>query len=399
MDEQIEPGKGADTRSSHASDGMDPVREVPLSVPIWQVADYAFDSAEHYADVINERRQGQVYGRYGNPTLEQLASLLASLEGAEAGWVFSSGMGAVHAALMAVAGNGERIVAAKTLYGGSYDLFTEGCARVGIDVTFADHTDADEMAKVADGAVAIFIESIANPTFEITDLEGIGKVARDLGIPLVVDNTVPTPVFLNPIEFDATLVVHSTSKYIGGHHDLMGGAVVGPAALVDEVRHLGIRYGTTASAFESWLTLRGAATLGLRMARHAESAFGIAELLEDHSVVERVLYPGLPSHPQHERAQKLLRGFGGMLAADFGSQASAWAFLDACSVGRVGSSFGGVRTELTHPATTSHRQFSREDREAAGITDGLVRISVGIENIDDLVVDFEKALTAVTQRG
>lgn len=399
MDEQIEGGKGFDTRSSHASDGMDPVQEVPLSVPIWQVADYAFESAEHYADVINERRRGQVYGRYGNPTLEQLASLLAGLEGADAAWVFSSGMGAVHAALMAVAGNGDRIVAAKTLYGGSYDMFTAGCARVGIDVTFADHTDADELAKVADGAVAIFLESIANPTLEITDLEGIGKVGRDLGIPVIVDNTVPTPAFLNPIEFDATLVIHSTSKYIGGHHDLMGGAVVGSAELVDEVRHLGIRYGTTASAFESWLTLRGAATLGLRMTRHAENAFGVAELLQDHAAVDRVLYPGLPSHPQHERAQKLLRGFGGMVAADFGSQDAAWSFLDACSIGRVGSSFGGVRTELTHPATTSHRQFSPEDREAAGISDGLVRISVGIENIDDLLGDFEKALSAVTRRG
>jgi cystathionine beta-lyase/cystathionine gamma-synthase len=397
MDGEDEKREGFDTRSSHASDGMASVTEQPLSVPIWQVADYAFESAQHYADVINERRFGQVYGRYGNPTLDQLADLLAGLEGASSAWVFSSGMGAVHAALMAVAGHGDRIVAAKTLYGGTYGLFTEGCARVGIDVTFADHTDADDIEKVADGAAAIFIETVANPTLEIADLEGIGALARGLGIPLVVDNTVPTPVFLNPIEFGATLVIHSTSKYIGGHHDLMGGAVMGAPQLVDEVRHLGIRYGTTASAFESWLTLRGAATLGLRMTRHAENAFVIAELLQDHPAVERVLYPGLASHPQHERAQKLLKGFGGMVAADFGSEKRAWSFLDACAVGRVGSSFGGVRTELTHPATTSHRQFSSEDREAAGISEGLVRISVGIESIDDLLGDFENALSAVTR--
>lgn len=387
--------RGFDTEATHASDDLDAVNEQPLSVPIWQVADYAYEDIEHYTDVINERKRGQVYGRYGSPTLDRLAAIMAALEGGSAAWVFSSGMGAMHAALMAVAGHGDRIVAAKTLYGGTYGLFTTGCERVGIEVTFADHTDSDEIAKVADGAVAIFVESIANPTFEISDLEGIGTLARDLGIPLLVDNTVATPAFLNPIEHGATLVVQSTSKYIGGHHDLMGGAVIGPHERIDDVRHLGIQYGTTASALESWLVLRGVATLGLRMERHSQNAMAVAELLEKHEAVERVLYPGLPSHAQHERARKLLKGFGGMMSADFRSQERAWRFLNECKVGRIGSSFGGVRTELTHPATTSHRQFSREDREAGGITDGLVRISVGIESVEDLTDDFDNALKAI----
>lgn len=387
--------EGFSTRATHGSDEPEDVAEHPLAAPIWQVADYAYESAEHYADVINERRKGQVYGRYGGPTVERLAGLLATLEKGEAGWVFSSGMGAIHAVLMHLAGSGDRIVAARTLYGGTYGLFTEGARRVGIEVAFADATDAGAVAAAVDGAAAVFVESVANPTFEVADLEGIASVCRRAGVPLVVDNTVPTPALANPLELGAELVVHSTSKYIGGHHDLMGGAVVGAQSRIDDIRHLAIRYGTTASAIESWLALRGAATLGIRMERHCANALAVAEVLEHHDRVVRVIYPGLPSHPQHDRARKLLRGFGGMVAADLGSQDAAWRFMDSLRVARVGSSFGGVRSEVTHPATTSHRQFSKEDREAAGITDGLVRISVGIEDLGDLLGDFEQSLEAL----
>jgi methionine-gamma-lyase len=362
------------------------VEEVPLAPPIWQVSEYLYESAEHYADVINERREGQVYGRYGNLTLETLADTLASLEGAEAGWIFSSGQAAVHATLMHVAGAGKRIVAARTLYGGTYGLFTSGAERAGIEAEFFDATTGETPAL--DGVTAIFVESIANPNFEVADLEALGG----LGVPLIVDNTVPTPALLNPIELGAELVVHSTSKYIGGHHDLIGGAVLGPADRISDIRHLAIQYGTTASALESWLALRGVATLGVRMDRHCANASAVAEFLEKSGKLERVSYPGLPSHPQYERAKRLLRGFGGMVAADLGFQDAAWAFMDALRLARVGSSFGGVRSEVTHPATTSHRQFSKEDREAAGITDGLVRISIGIEDEQDLIADFEQAL-------
>lgn len=380
--------EGFNTRAARGTDRMKEVSELPLASPIWQVADYAFESAEDYADVINERRSGQVYGRYGNPTLEVLAETLSSLEGAEAGWIFSSGMGAMHAVFMHVAKTGDRIVAARTLYGGSYGLFTAGAERVGIKVDFVDATRGDEITVALDGAAAVFVESLANPTLEVADLEAIAGSS----IPLIVDNTVPTPALLNPLELGADLVVHSTSKYIGGHHDLMGGAVVGSSERIDDIRHLGIRYGTTASALESWLALRGVATLGLRMERHCSNALAVAELLEKSAKVKRVLYPGLASHRQFERAKRLMRGFGGMVAADLGSQEKAWAFIDALRIARVGSSFGGVRSETTHPATTSHRQFSMRDRSAAGITDGLVRISVGIEEEQDLIADFERAL-------
>lgn len=387
----VEPG--FNTKASHAGDGIDDVAEQPMSPPIWQSADYAYESAEHYADVINERREGEVYGRYGSPTTKRLSQTLATLEGAEAGWVFSSGMGAIHAVLMHCAGAGAKIVAGQTLYGGTYGLFTEGARRAGIEVAFADSRDASSVERVIKGASALFVESIANPTFEIADLEGLVDVARKADVPLIVDNTVATPALLNPLALGADIVVHSTSKYIGGHHDLMGGAVLADRTRVDDVRHLAIRYGTTASSLESWLALRGLATLGIRIERHCANALTLAEMLEGHPSVERVLYPGLPSHPQHDLGRKLLRGFGGMIAIDLGSIERAWHFMGRTKIARVGSSFGGVRSELTHPASTSHRQFSAGDRAAAGITDGLVRISVGIEDLSDLLEDFEQALS------
>lgn len=381
--------EGFNTRAVR-SDKKQDVNEIPLAAPIWQVAEYRYESAEHYAEVINENRPGQVYGRYGNPTLQVLAETLASLEAAEAGWIFSSGQAAVHAALMHFAGAGDRIIAARTLYGGTYGLFTKGAQRAGIKVDFFDATRGEDLPPL-DGAKAIFVESVANPTFETADLEALGRA----GIPLVVDNTVPTPALLNPIELGAELVIHSTTKYIGGHHDLIGGAIVGPSDRIGEIRHLAIEYGTTASALESWLALRGVATLGVRMDRHCSNAMAVAEFLEKSGKVERVLYPGLPSHAQYERTKRLLKGFGGMVAVDLGSQDAAWQFMDSLQLVRVGSSFGGVRSETSHPATTSHRQFSPEDRVAAGITDGLVRMSIGIEDEQDLVADFEQALERI----
>lgn len=364
-----------------------------MAPPIWQVADYGYDSAQHYSDVINERRPGQIYGRYGGPTVQTLGQVLASLEGGEAAWVFSSGMGAIHSVLMHLAGVGDHIVAARTVYGGTYGLFTIGAPRAGIEVTFADATDSASVQEaLRPNTRGVFVESIANPTLEVCDLEGIGSLCAQAQIPLVVDNTVATPALLNPLRFGASLVVHATSKFIGGHHDLMGGAVIGPQDRVDEIRHLAIRYGSTSSGFESWLALRGLATLGLRVERHCSNALAVAMFLEAQPSVERVLYPGLASHPQHERASKFLTGYTGMVAVDLGSQEGAWRFMDSTRVARVGSSFGGVRSELTHPASTSHRQFSNEDRQAAGITDGLVRIAVGLENVDDLLADFEGAL-------
>lgn len=387
---------GFNTKATHSSDLLAEVIEQPLSVPIFQSADYAYESAAHYADVINERRSGQVYGRYGGPTVEVLAKLTAILEGAESGWAFSSGMGAIHACLMHVARAGDRIIAARTLYGGTYGLFTEGAAQVGISVDFVDATEASAVEEALERpAVAVFVESVPNPTFEVSDIEGIGAVCRATGIPLIVDNTVPTPALCNPLEFGAELVVHATSKYIGGHHDLMGGAVVGSSERIDDVRHRAIRYGTTASALEAWLAIRGAATLGLRMERHSANAIAAAELFETTRKTSRVLYPGLASHPQHSRARKIMRGYGGMMAVDLGSAAAAHRFMDSVRVARVGSSFGGVRSELTHPATTSHRQFSADDREAAGISDGLIRVSIGLEDIADLLDDFESALEVV----
>ncbi len=373
---------------------MPEVAELPMSAPIWQVADYGFESAETYADVINERREGQVYGRYGNPTLEALAKVMASLEKAESAWVFSSGMGAIHATLMHFASSGSRVVVAPAIYGGTYGLLTQGFPSVGIDVDFVDLADEAALERALDHpAACVLVETIANPTFRVSDIERIAGICRAHDTPLVVDNTVASPVLVNPLDLGAKIVLHSTSKYIGGHHDLMGGVVCGASELLDDIRHLAIRYGTTASAFESWLALRGVATLGLRMQRQSENALAIARELEAGGA--KVSYPFLESHPDNTLAVSMLRWGGGMIAVDLGSQNAAWRFMNACRIARVGSSFGGVRSELTHPATTSHRQFDKADREAAGIGDGLVRLSCGIEDLEDLLEDFKQAMDQV----
>jgi cystathionine beta-lyase/cystathionine gamma-synthase len=369
---------------------MPETAEEPLAPPIWQVADYAFSSAERYADVIGEREEGQVYGRYGSPTLEAVATTLADLENAESAWMFSSGMGALHAAILGLSRTGERILLGKTLYGGTYGLATSILPRYGIEVDFFDATAASKLPDPS-GASLILVESVANPTSEVADLEGLSRASREHGIPLIVDNTVPTPYLLNPIDLGADLVIHSTSKYIGGHHDLMGGVVAGSAERIGSIRHLAINFGTTASAFECWLAMRGIASLGVRMEYQSASAMSLADALVKEKDI-KVSYPGLPDHPQHDRASTLMRGYGAMLAVDVGSQERAWRFMDSLVVASIGSSFGGVRSQVSHPATTSHRQFSPSDRELAGIVDGLVRISVGLEDPQDLIEDFTSGL-------
>lgn len=365
------------------------ISDEPLAPPIWQVADYAFPSAQRYADVIAGREPGQVYGRYGSPTLDELAATIAELEGAEGGWVFSSGMAAIHAAISRFASSGRTVLAGQTLYGGTYGLLVSNLPRSGIDVAFFDPRSADRLPDDLGRFACVIVESVANPTFELADLPAIAGAAKDAGVPFIVDNTVPTPYLLNPLEHGATLVVHSASKYLGGHHDLMSGAILGPSQHLDEIRQIAIAFGTTASALECWLTQRGIATLGLRMERQSSSASALADVLAEELDVS---YPGLPMHPQHDLATKLLRGYGAMLAIDLQTQQRAWEFMDSLRVARIGSSFGGVRSQVSHPASTSHRQFSKGDLMKAGISEGLVRVSVGLEDPDDLIEDLVGAL-------
>lgn len=387
-------GKGFSTRAVHGA-RTPPVEQETPSVPIFQTSTFRFETSHDYAETISFRQPGYTYTRgYGNPTLGAFEHLMAELEGTEAAFSFASGMAAIHTAITAFARSGDRVVTSSELYGGTYSLMSTVLPRYGIDATFVDPHDLDAVAAALPGAALFYVETIANPNVTVADLAALGAACREAGVLGVVDNTFASPYLCNPAEHGFDLVLHSATKYIGGHHDLIGGVVCGSEEHVVRLRQTVIETGGTMAPLEAWLCLRALATLELRMQRHSASAQALAEHLEAHPRVERVHYPGLPSHPQRAVAQRLLpRGFGGMLAFEvLGGVEAGMRFCDALELAWVAASLGGIHTLVGHAASTTHRQMDPEARRAAGIGDGLVRVSVGVENVEDLIEDFDRAL-------
>jgi methionine-gamma-lyase len=319
---------------------------------------------------------------------------VADLEGAERAVSFSSGMAAITTTLAALARSGDHVVSSPDLYGGSHSVMTTLLARWGIDVTMARSYRAEDMVEaLRDDTALCYTETIGNPKVSVPDLAALGAACRERGVRLVVDNTFASPALCNPLGLGADVVVHSATKYIGGHHDLTGGVAAGEHDLLGEIREMSIDLGGVAGSLEAWLALRGVQTLALRMARHCDNAMALAGMLEGHPNVSRVWYPGLPSHPDHDVASRTLRGFSGMLSFELAGGLEAGSrFQQALEVALVGASLGGTHTLVTHPPSVTHTQLSRPQREALGITDGLVRVSVGIEDPEDLLEDFERAL-------
>ncbi len=392
-DEERRPGFA--TRAIHGA-RTPPVEQEPASVPIYQTSTWRFDTSEDYADVISFRRHGYVYGRgYGNPTVEAFEGVMADLEGTESAYAFASGMAAVHAVATTVAQGGDRVVSSTELYGGSYSLFHSVLPRYGIEVTYVSPHDVDAVAAALPGAKLFYVETIANPNCTVADLAALAARCRGAGVPAVVDNTFASPYLCNPAAMGFDVVLHSATKYVGGHSDLIGGVACTSEDLRVALRRTAIDVGGAMEAFPAWLCLRGLVTLPLRMERHSASAQAIAEFLEAHPKVDRVHYPGLPSHPHHEIARRELggRGFGGMLAVEVGGGVDgAVRFCDSLKLAWVGTSLGGHKTLVGHAASTTHRQMDPDARRAAGIADGLVRVSVGLEDADDLIADFDQAL-------
>ena len=365
------------------------------SVPIFQTSTFRFETSKQYADTIAFRRPGYTYTRgYGNPTLEAFQRLMADLEGTQAAFSFASGMAAIHTAITSLARAGDRIVSSSELYGGTYALMANVLPRYGIEVTFVDPHDPDAVAEVLPGAALFYVEAIANPNVTVADLPALAERCRRAAVPSIVDNTFSSPYLCNPADHGLDLVLHSATKYIGGHNDLIGGVVCGSSELVDGLRDTVIETGGTMAPLEAWLCLRGLATLELRMERHSSNAQALAEHLEAHPKVDRVHYPGLASHPHHDVAARLLRGgSGGMMAFDVsGGVEAGMRFCDSLELAWVAASLGGTQTLVGHAASTTHRQMDPEARRAAGIGDGLVRVSVGIEDVGDLIADFDQAL-------
>ncbi len=388
---------GPTTRALQAS--TDTRGAEPLSVPIYQSATFSFSDAAELARLIEKGKDaGFVYTRWHNPTREALEGVLATLEGAQAAVSFASGMAAISTTLLASCSSGDHLVSSPDLYGGTASLMRNLLPRSGVDVTLASSCRTPDLVECfADKTTVCYVETIGNPTCSVADLEALGKACRAKNVSLIVDNTFASPVLCNPLAFGASVVVHSTTKYIGGHHDLTGGVAVGDSDTIRVARELSIDLGGIASPFESWLALRGLATLDLRVARQCSSAAAIAALLEEHPAVSRVWYPGLPSHPDHEVAQRVLRGFGGMLAFELRKGLEAGRrFVEGVRIARMAASLGGVHTLVIQPAAVTHTQLSSDERAAIGITDGLIRVSMGIEDTKDLLADFEHALRAAS---
>jgi cystathionine beta-lyase/cystathionine gamma-synthase len=371
------------------------VTEEPASVPIYQTATWRFDSSEAYAEVLAFERAGYSYGRgYGNPTVEAFESVMAALEQTEAAFAFSSGMSAIHTVCTTLAGGGDRVVASRELYGGTYALFTQVLPRYGIVVDEVDPHDPEAVRRALVGASMFYVETIANPLCSVADLEALAESCRRAGVPSVVDNTFASPWLCTPAGLGFDFVMHSVTKYLAGHSDVVSGVVCCSAADRRRLRSVAIETGGAMQPFDAWLSVRGIQTLEVRLERQCATAMALAAFLERQPHVTQVHYPGLESHAHHERAARLFRpgAFGGMLAfeLDGGAEAAA-AWCEALELAWMGASLGGTHTLVTHPASTTHRQVEAALRADRGLTDGLIRLSTGLENVEDLLADFESA--------
>mgnify|MGYP001028482050 CR=1 FL=1 len=386
------------TRCAHAGqERLDSVTE-PLAPPIWQTAAYAYPDFETVDAVYDGRARGFIYGRYGLPNHVQLERALADLEGAEAALVTASGMSAISALLFALLSPGDRIIVSELVFRGTRNLLDLDLARFGVGVEYVDATDlaAVEAHLRRPGLAArmVYVDLLSNPTLLLHDVPSLADLAHQQGALLVVDTTFATPYHCRPLQFGADLVVHSTTKFVAGHHDVSGGAVLGRSALIEPVRRQAIRMGGIGGPFDAWLVLRGLRTLSLRMAQSSQNAQTLASWLAAHPAVERVHYPGLLDHPQHDLAGRLLsNGFGSMLAFELkGGRDAVGRLMDGLRLIRFAETLGGMTTTLVHPASTSHRSIDPALRVAQGITDGLLRLSVGTEAVHDLVHDLERGL-------
>jgi methionine-gamma-lyase len=389
--------RGFSTRAIRAASRAPRVDQRPSSVPIYQTATFASADAEELAAVAADPRAGYAYSRLANPTTSALGAAYAELAGGEAGLALASGMGAIYAALASQLRAGDRIVAPLAAYGSTRTQLLDTFARFGVTVDFADLTDpAAAAAALAVGRTRVlYAETIANPTTVVSDHAALARLAHDHGATYIVDNTFASPYVCRPLDLGADLVVESATKFLAGHSDAIAGVVAGRGELIRRVEKVQVDTGATIGPFDAFLVLRGILTLAVRAERHAMTAAALAAWLERQDGVQRVLYPGLPSHPQHDVAMRQFRAgvAGGMLAVEVvGGRAGGRAVIDALTLTDLTASLGSVHTMVVHPPSTSQRQMTEEELTAAGITPGLLRVSVGLEDLEDLQDDFSAAL-------
>ncbi len=367
-------------------------------VPVVHSVSFGYRDVDEWMDVALGKAEGHIYGRNTNPTVDAFEEKLRQLEGAEAATSASTGMGIISSALFALLSPTDRVVSVKDTYGGTNVIFTEFLPRFGVEVSLCDTTDHEQIERmIARGCDVVYLESPTNPTTKVVDLDRLATAAHGVGATVVVDNTFATPINQTPLELGADLVLHSATKFLGGHADALGGVICGAKELVDKVYHYREINGATLHPMAAYLLLRGMKTLELRLQRQNESAMKIARHLEAHSAIGRVFYPGLESHDGHAIAKQQMRGFGGvlsfMLAED--SFDAVRRFVPRLHFAHAAANLGAVETVIGPPATTSHVECTLEERQAMGIPESLIRYSTGIENVDDLIADLDQALEAV----
>ncbi|AOK91052.1 homocysteine synthase [Paenibacillus polymyxa] len=421
-----------ETLAVHAGQQIDPTT-FARAVPLYQTTSYGFRDAEHAADLFSLKEFGNIYTRLMNPTTDVFEQRIAALEGGAGALATASGAAAISFSILNIAGAGDEIVSASSLYGGTYNLFSTTLPKLGIKVHFVDSDDPENFRKaITDKTKALFAETIGNPQGNVLDVEAVAAIAHEYGIPLIVDNTFPSPYLLRPIEYGADIVVHSATKFIGGHGTSIGGVIVdsgkfdwkasdrfpgltepdpsyhgvvyteavGPIAYIIKARVQLLRdLGAAISPFNSWLLLQGLETLHLRLERHSQNALKVAQYLEGHKDVEWVSYTGLPSHPSYELAQKYLpKGQGAILTFGIkgGSQAGSKLIANVKLFSHL-ANVGDSKSLIIHPASTTHQQLNVEEQVAAGVKPELLRLSVGTEAIDDILYDLEQAIAASQQ--
>jgi cystathionine gamma-synthase len=376
------------------------VPQKPSAVPVVHSVAFDYKDVDLWLDVALEKAQGYIYSRNTNPTVFAFEEKIRLLEGAEAATSFASGMAAISNTLFALLSPGDRVVSIKDTYGGTSKIFLEFLPRFGVNVALCETTDHEALeAAVSEGCQVLYLESPTNPTLKVVDLARLARAGRKAGAIVVVDNTFATPINQTPLELGAHLVVHSATKFLGGHADALGGAVCGPKGLVERIYHFREINGAALDPMAAYLLLRGMKTLHLRIRHQNESALAIAQYLGSHPLVEAVFYPGLASHENHDVASRQMRGYGGVLSFQIkGGFDAVKILLPRLKYAHLAANLGAVDTIAGPPATTSHVECTAEEREALGIPESLMRYSVGIEDREDLIADLEQALTYTAEK-
>ncbi|MBD3170805.1 MAG: aminotransferase class I/II-fold pyridoxal phosphate-dependent enzyme [candidate division Zixibacteria bacterium] len=380
----------------HGDHVLDPATGA-VAPPIYPSSTFAFKSADQGAELFKDPTEGFIYTRIGNPTTHILCDKIAMLEGYSHALTFSSGMAAIHAVITAYAGSGDSVIMSDTVYGGTNALCRNTMPRLGIDFRWVDCTEIDDVENAIDDTTKLmFVETPANPTMKVIDIEAMSKICKKHNIKLVVDNTFQTPYLQKPKQFGADIVMHSATKYLSGHGDLVAGLLCFDKEDFEPLFHILVDTGGILSPFNAWILLRGIKTLHVRMDRHCENAQKVAEFLEDHPKVDRVWYPGLKSHPQYELAQKQHTGHSGVIAFEIqGGREAGKKVMDTVHVCTLAVSLGDVDTLIQHPASMTHSSYSDADMAKSGITPGLIRVSVGLEHPDDIIDDLKNALDKI----